>query len=115
MKRAAIASMTLSLILISSSAVSQYASWTKSELLLDNGIVKRMIKLPTGNENYLTTLYKPVDGNFFYFLDTNPDFRFEINDTPYSGNGNWSLTGIKTITDQNEGNGASVTILSNDK
>ncbi len=96
-------------------AITPFAKWSKTELILNNGIVRRTIKLPSVDGTFITSLYKPVDGDFNYFLDTNPDFQFEVNDVVYSGKGIWSLTDIRTITDSKEGNGASVTLISGDK
>jgi len=92
-----------------------FATWTKTELTLDNGMVHRIIKLPSDGGNLITTSYKPVSGDFKYFLDNNTDFRFEVNEVVYSGKSNWSLAGIHTITDNRQGNGADVTLVSWDK
>ncbi|TAL64605.1 MAG: glycosyl hydrolase, partial [Bacteroidetes bacterium] len=61
------------------------------------------------------TLYKPVNGDFNYFLQPNTDFQFEVNDIAYSGKSNWSLTDIQPISDSKEGNGAAVKLISQDK
>ncbi len=96
-------------------SINPFAKWTKTELVLDNGIVHRTIKLPGTEGNFVTSSYKPVNGDFDYFLDTNTDFQFEVNDIVYSGKGNWRLKDIRTIEDSKEGNGASVTLTSQDK
>ncbi len=108
----------MSLILLSMklmSAVTPFAKWTKTELVLDNGIVQRTIKLPSTEGNLLTTSYKPVNGDFNYFLNKNPDFQFEMNEIVYSGNSGWSLVNVHIITDTNQGEGAAVTLISEDK
>ena len=92
-----------------------FAKWTKSVLTLNNGIVQRTIQLPVISGNFLTTAYKPVEGEFKYFGSANTDFQFEIDSTTYSGRSNWSLTGIKSITDLHDGDGAAVTLMSDDK
>lgn len=92
-----------------------FAKWTKTELTLNNGIVQRIIKLPSPEGNFLTTSYKPVAGEFKYFQPSNTDFQFEVNGISYSGKSNWSLLEIKSITDAREGDGAAVTLLSSDK
>lgn len=97
------------------SRAEQFATWTKTELILNNGIVKRTISLPSYDSNYLTTSYSPVDGNFRYFLKNNTDFQFEVNDIIYSGRGSWSLADVKRINDSLEGDGAAVTLISEDK
>jgi alpha-galactosidase len=92
-----------------------FASWTNAELKLNNGLVERIIKLPIKTGNVVTTSYKPVTGGFKYFDSTNTDFQFEINNKIYSGKGNWSLKDIVRHTDTRNGDGASVTIVSEDK
>ena len=84
--------------------VNPFAKWTKTELVLDNGIVQRTIKLPSPEGSFLTTSYKPVTGEFNYFLKTITDFQFEVNDVVYSGKGTWKISDIKIITDTKDGN-----------
>jgi alpha-galactosidase len=97
------------------SAVEPFASWTRTELTLNNGIVRRTVKLPSDDGSYITTSYKPVNGEFNYFLNSNPDFQFEVNDIVYSGAGIWIPVNIRLITDSHEGNGAAVTLVSEDR
>ena len=92
-----------------------YATWTNKELTLNNGIVQRIVKLPSEDSSYITTSYKPVTGVFNYLLRTNPDFQFELNDIKYSGNSSWVLLHIRKITDSKKGDGAAVTLVSPDK
>jgi alpha-galactosidase len=93
----------------------QFAKWTKTELILNNGIVQRTIQLPAEAGNFLTTSYKPVKGEFKYFDAKNTDFQFEVNGVNYSGKSNWSLVEVKSIIDRLQGNGAAITLLSSDK
>ncbi|MFD2934751.1 glycoside hydrolase family 36 protein [Spirosoma flavum] len=111
----------LALVLVMSIATSRgqgqkppLAKWTDSELVLTNGIVQRTIKLPGSEGHFLTTEYKPVVGEFRYFQKSNPDFQFEINDNVYSGSGDWKLVKTEKITDAKQGDGAAVTLQSND-
>jgi alpha-galactosidase len=106
--------LTLS-VLCFISVSAQFAKWSKTELILNNGIVQRIIKLPAAEGQFLTTSYKPVTGDFNYFLPENTDFQFEVNGVIYSGKSNWSLVNIKQITDQLQGDGAAVTLQSSDK
>lgn len=92
-----------------------YASWTKTALTLNNGIVERVIQLPAEKGPFLTTSYKPVKGAFNYFTSSSTDFQFEINHAVYSGRGNWSLKSIAPCSDDKQGDGAAVTLLSEDK
>ena len=93
----------------------QFANWTKTQLNLNNGVVQRVIQLPNPEGNFLTTSYQLVAGEFKYFLPENTDFQFEINGTVYSGKTNWSLVDVKAITDARQGDGAAVTLQSEDK
>jgi alpha-galactosidase len=92
-----------------------FSIWTSSELILNNGIVQRIIKLPVDTGTFITTSYKPVIGTFHYFSNENIDFQFEIDGTIYSGKSNWNLILIKSITDNLQGNGAAVILRSTDK
>ncbi|RIV25074.1 alpha-galactosidase [Fibrisoma montanum] len=91
-----------------------FARWTTTELVLSNGLVQRTIKLPASDGRFLTTQYKPVDGEFNYFIKTNPDFQFELNGKPYTGSGDWKLVAVQKITDAKQGDGAAVTLQSKD-
>lgn len=91
-----------------------FASWTKTELKLNNGIVERLIQLPVVKGNFITTVYKPVNDDFYYFTDSSTDFRFEINKKIYSGKDKWSLKDIERYGDPKGGDGAAVSLLSED-
>jgi alpha-galactosidase len=93
----------------------QFASWTKTELKLNNGIVERTIELPGSKGSFLTTSYKPANGEFNYFLDSNTDFQFEVNNKLYSGSGKWSLVNVEKYSDSKSGDGAAVKLVSDDK
>ncbi|WP_046247174.1 glycoside hydrolase family 36 protein [Hymenobacter terrenus] len=92
-----------------------FAKWTSSELVLNNGVVQRAVQLPATEGSFLTTLYKPVTGDFKYFEKTNSDFEFEVNNTVYDGSNSWRLVAIQRITDARQGDGAAVTLQSQDK
>ncbi len=91
-----------------------YARWTRTELVLNNGQVQRTIKLPASEGSFLTTLYKPVEGEHKYFTKANPDFQFELNGKSYSGSGDWRLVTVQQISDSKQGDGAAVTLQSKD-
>jgi alpha-galactosidase len=95
--------------------INPFAKWTKTELILCNGVVRRTIMLPSEKGSFLTLSYKPLDGDFSSFSDTCTDFQFEINDRIYSGRGRWVLVNIEVITDNHEGSGAAVKLISQDK
>lgn len=92
-----------------------FATWTKTELILTNGLVQRIIKLPTNEGNFVTISYKPVNGDFKYFSAEITDFQFIANGISYSGKSNWNMKNIQRISDENQGDGAAVTLQSADK
>lgn len=108
--------LLFNIVLVSFSfANTPFAKWTKSELLLNNGVVQRTIKLPNETGNLITTLYKPVEGEFKYFQPINTDFQFEVNGMSYSGKSEWTMVGVKPIHDMQNGDGAAVTLVSGDR
>ena len=92
-----------------------YARWNEKELILNNGIVQRIIQLPSSGGQLLTTEYKPVEGEFGYFVKNSPDFQFEVNGVRYAGDSQWTLTDIRESSDSFQGNGADVVLQSADK
>src|SRR6266508_2232176 len=88
-----------------------FATWTKTELRLSNGIVERLVQLPVEKGKFITTIYKPVNGDFNYFTDSSADFRFEINNKTYSGKNKWLLKNVERYNDTRGGDGAAVTLL----
>ena len=92
-----------------------FATWTNSELHLNNGVVERIISLPAIGGHFLTTAYKPVKGDFNYFSAASTDFQFEANGKIYSGKESWQLRNIEKIADTLGGDGAAVILASADK
>ena len=88
--------------------------YTNTELILDNGVVKRVIQLPEVDGNYFTKLYKPVKGDFFFFDTTTTDFQFYFNNKMYSGKSKWILKKIEKCSDSFSGRGALVALESKD-
>jgi alpha-galactosidase len=115
MKKAIITFLLVLTVSELGNAINPFAKWTKTELILCNGIVRRTIKLPSSEGSFLTVSYKPLSGDFSSFSDTCTDFQFEVNDMIYSGRGRWELINIQVITDNNEGSGAAVKLISQDK
>ena len=115
MKKAIITFLLVLTVSELGNAINPFAKLTKTELILCNGIVRRTIKLPSSEGSFLTVSYKPLSGDFSSFSDTCTDFQFEVNDMIYSGRGRWELINIQVITDNNEGSGAAVKLISQDK
>ncbi len=111
MKKAVLVTLLYPLaLMVALAAPVPFATWTATELTLNNGVVQRIIQLPAAEGSFLTTSYKPVAGKFRYFRETSPDFQFEINDSVYAGSGGWRLVMIQKLTDANQGDGAAVTL-----
>jgi alpha-galactosidase len=115
MKRILTAILLITLPVTFCMAGAPFAKWTKTELVLNNGIVMRSIRLPSPDGNFMTSVYKPAEGDFRYFTNANTDFRFEVNDVVYSGRSSWRLAGIEETSDASQGNGAMVKLVSQDK
>ena len=98
-----------------STKAQSFASWTKNRLTLSNGIITRKLQLPAPGGSFLTISYGPEKGDFNYFESTNTDFEFIANNKVYSGRGNWTLKNIAKTTDSRSGDGAAVTLLSEDR
>jgi len=91
-----------------------YATWTDENLYLNNGIVMREFQLPLTWGPFLTSSYKPVIGDYKYFLTINQDFRFEAEGQVYSGKSMWKVKQIRRIQDELQGDGVEVSLLSQD-
>jgi len=107
-------SLYLLLLWASVANAQPFAKWTTQTLTLNNGLVERVITLPTNTGHFTTTLYKPVIGNFNYFDTASTDFQFEVNGQVYSGMGNWVLKTVEKCTDATGGDGATATLTSAD-
>ena len=94
---------------------SQFANWTENQLSLNNGVIERVISLPSTDGKFLTTTYKPLEGDFEYFTSSSIDFQFEFDGRKYSGDDDWSLVRIELASDSLQGNGAIVILQSSDK
>lgn len=115
MKKAILLSLLILMVPKIEAVINPFAKWTKTELILCNGVVRRIIKLPSEGDRFLTISYHPVNGDFNSISDTCTDFQFEVNDVIYSGRGRWELVNIEVIIDDYEGSGAAVKLLSEDK
>ena len=74
------------------SIASSFASWNKQTLTLDNGLVKRIIKLPTGEKPSMETVILEIAGNSKrYVLPVNEEFYFEANGRAINGKSGWNL------------------------
>jgi alpha-galactosidase len=91
-----------------------FASWTETELRLNNGLVERKISLPAPVGPFLTKTYQPVTGEFKFFLPASTDFQFTVNRRTYSGESEWRLARVSARQDARGGDGAAVVLRSLD-
>jgi len=105
----------LILLFFNFDSFAQYAKWNDTELILNNGVVERIISIPSSTGEFITTSYKPLLGEFDYFTNKNIDFQFEFGGKNYSGNTQWKLIKIEAIKDSLGGNGALVSLESFDE
>ena len=91
MKKTIILSLLILTVTELYGAINPFARWTKTELILSNGIVTRTIKLPSAGGRFLTLSYKPLNGAYDALSDTCTDFQFEVNEVIYSGRNQWKL------------------------
>ncbi len=115
MKKTIILSLLILMVTELYGVNNSFARWTKTELILSNGIVTRTIKLPSAGGRFLTLSYKPLNSAFDALSDTCTDFQFEVNEVIYSGRDQWKLKDIQVISDNNGGSGAAVKLISSDK
>ena len=64
---------------------------------------------------FITTSYKPVQGDFDYLTTSSTDFQFEINNKIYSGKSTWILKDVVKCNDAAAGDGASVILTDENK
>ncbi len=98
-------------------ATAQYATWIDDTLVLNNGLVERVIVLPsasTRDAHFVTTSYQPVTGKFDFFRNENPDFSFQLDDIQYTGLSDWTLVRVQGLKDDFESDGAKVILRSKD-
>jgi alpha-galactosidase len=100
-------SAVLSLLIFVPVAEAQdFASWTASKLVLNNGLVTREIELEKGT---LSTTKFVVNGNDLNFnADNSNEFSLLIDGRECNGRSGWDLISFSQASDTRQGNGATV-------
>lgn len=96
------------LLLTNLLAYPQFASWKKNELVLDNGLISRKIKIE-GNK-IETTLLKLKSNDLNFNSPGAKEFSFLIDGEMYDGSTGWKLVSFDTARDKYSGNGAVVNL-----
>lgn len=87
-----------------------FASRSGDILILDNGVVKRIIQLGTDNHGLTSKSYSlKASGNEFLSGGTE-DFYFEADAKPLTGLDNWKVVNVRIMDGENNGRGAVVVL-----
>ena len=103
-------------------AQSRVASVEGDVLTLSNGLVRRVLKLPTPERPRLATIdYRTEAQRSRFFSGAKeewsweaPEFGFRLGGREYGPDSGWALGGVARATDANGGEGVEVTLLSAD-
>ena len=88
-----------------------FATWDNQQLILDNGLVKRVILLKGSTNNCLTTTqFVLKNEGKSYFANNNDEFFVELNGEAYTGKNPWQLEECTLAQDTMKGNGATITL-----
>jgi len=87
---------------------SVYALHSGNELILDNGIVRRVIQLETEQLGLISKSYSLNNVNDQFLSKGSEDFYFEADGKSVTGRDNWKLISVGIIDGENGGKGAVV-------
>jgi len=89
-----------------------YSRWDDESLILDNGVIRRMIRMeqPLG-KIFSSSMQLSDDGQEFLTAGTE-EFAFSLNGKRFSGTDTWSFISTSPVQDENGGHGAEVTLES---
>jgi alpha-galactosidase len=86
----------------------KFASHSGNVLTLDNGIIKRVFHLGSGQHGLLLKSYSLNKGNDEFLSPGSEEFYFEADGKPVTGLDNWKIVSVEMIGGENKGNGALV-------
>jgi len=96
------------LVFTSSLMAQPFASRSGNVLILDNGIVKRVIQLDTNHQGIFSKSYALIKSDGEFLNPGSDDFYFEADGIPVTGLDNWKLVSTEMIEGENKGNGVTV-------
>jgi alpha-galactosidase len=85
-----------------------FASYSGNTLILDNGVVKRVVQMDTGQSGIVSASYTLKAGSGEFLYSGSEEFYFEANGKPVSGVDKWKLDSVQLIDLKNSGSGAVV-------
>lgn len=87
-----------------------FASQAGDKLILDNGVVQRVIQLGSGDHGIVSDSYLLRKTGDEFLSPDSEDFYFEADGKPVTGLDNWKLLSVKIVGDENRGSGAMVVL-----
>ena len=85
-----------------------FASYSGNTLILDNGVVKRIVQMDTEKSGIVSASYALKAGNNEFLYSGSEEFYFEVDGKPVNGIDKWILNTVKLIDSENKGSGAVV-------
>jgi alpha-galactosidase len=87
-----------------------FARWDENTLLLDNGLIRREIRLPAAGSGLYTTSILLRDNDLNFVSPNSAEFSFELDGEALHGRSAWVLVSIEKAADERQGDGAVVTL-----
>jgi alpha-galactosidase len=86
----------------------KFATVSKDELILDNGVVKRVIGFASGDHGISSKNFVLASSGDEFLSENTREFSFEVNGKIISGLDHWKKISVKAIDGENGGSGALV-------
>jgi len=103
----------LSIVLLCQGAWLQaqpYAACDGQTLTLDNGVIKRVVRLNVDHSGIVSNSLKLNQAKDEYLGPRSEEFYFEIDGRPYTGLDQWKLVSVRNLAGENQGDGAAVVL-----
>ncbi len=91
-----------------------FAHWDEKSLTLDNGAIKRQILFGSDQKGIVSQSMKLAGDDQEFLYAGSEEFAFNIDGKKLTGLDAWKLISITKATDENDGNGALVTLENSD-
>lgn len=105
--------LTLTLILVAGFGQAQpYARWDGESLILDNGVIRRVIRIDQPQGRMFSSSMQLSDDDQEFLTAGTEEFAFSLNGKRFSGADTWSFISISPVQAENGGHGAEVTLES---
>ncbi len=87
----------------------QFASFDQNQIVLNNGLVNRVISFPSTVNTSVNTTQFSLTGEILPFIATkNNEFSVDLNGETYTGNSAWQVLQCISLADSLHGKGASI-------